>query len=237
MPRPALLYLLLVVTNASAGLPACASPARPTASTRYRVGDFVVYKYTGELVSPPVALREDVTAQIGNRLRIDVRLSRLTESKRWAQVVTDTPENQRSNRVDDLFEFSGDRVIRLANNNNSDLLRLYEWVLVRPSGPSLDQDSHKCTRKLAGTSFDCICSTSRVIAGDRTMRIEDSECAGFLWTHGPTVVTEEDTARTILRVEVTDFGHREVASPEPFDPTQSVPLERLGCHRERGRCE
>ncbi len=77
----------LLVVMLPAAIAACAAPvtvkkdatiavpdAKPLAAptTRYRVGDFIVYRYSGAFSTTPVLLREEVRAQQGNRLRIDV---------------------------------------------------------------------------------------------------------------------------------------------------------------------
>ena len=59
------------------GLLACA-PA-----TRYRVGDFAVYRYQGAALEEPVTLREEVVAQQGNRLRFDVTAIRASGQRAW----------------------------------------------------------------------------------------------------------------------------------------------------------
>lgn len=81
-----------------------AGARQPGPATRYRVGDYIVYRYSGAFSTAPVLLREGVRAQQGNRLRIDVTLTRGDEVRRWIQVLTDTAENQQNNVIDGLYE-------------------------------------------------------------------------------------------------------------------------------------
>ena len=120
-PHPCVLVLGLV---ACAGAPPAPSSAAVEPRTRYRVGDFVVYRYSGAFTTAPVELREEVRAQEGERLRIDVTLARGSERSRWVQVLTDTPENQRNNVIDALYELVNEHAVRLDNVDNRDAFRL-----------------------------------------------------------------------------------------------------------------
>ena len=84
-------------------------------STHYRVGDFVVYSYTGEALPQPVTLREEIVQREGLRLHIQVEARRGSQVRRWVQVVTDTAENQANNFIDELYELIGTERRRLAN--------------------------------------------------------------------------------------------------------------------------
>lgn len=203
---------------------ASAAPASPAAAeTRYRVGDFVVYRFTGELVGAPVVLQERVTARDVNRLRIDIRAERAGELRRWVQVVTDTPDNQRNNRIDALYEVREGRYVHLENRANADLLRLYDWMAFNPDGPSFENASRACTEQLGGVAFSCACTESKAPAAGGTVHLKQSECADFLWTHGPATIVEEGTGKLILRAEVVKFGNQAVAAPEPLHPISGAP--------------
>ena len=202
---------------------ACTGQQRPTPgptspSTRYRVGDFVVYQYEGMYTEQPVVFREEIRAQEGNRLRIDIRVVRGEEERRWTQVVTDTPENQRNNVIDALYEWQSDRVVQLANESSRDLLRLYEWTIIIPDGRATDVQSAPCGRELGDTRFACTCTSGRNTWRGKTIRFEDSKCSEFLWTNGPGRFWEEATGLDVLSVQVLEFGHQLGLATRPMDP-------------------
>jgi hypothetical protein len=186
--------------------------------TRYRVGDFVVYRYAGSALSSPVVLREEVVAQQGNRLRIDVTATRGEEKRRWAQVLTDTPANQKNNVVDALYVAEGERWLRLENTDNHDLYRLYEWVVASPEGRAVDVQSAPCVKEFAETRFDCTCTTG----GNRMQGVdvvfEDSECPRFLWTHGPAQFSDRHSGADVFSMMVVAFGRVQDATAQPLQP-------------------
>jgi hypothetical protein len=195
------------------------TPAFSIPSTRYRVGDYVVYRYDGIYSVQPVLFREEICAQEGNRLRIDIQVIRDQEQRRWIQVVTDTPENQRNNVIDALYEWQGDRLVRLANEGSRDLLRLYEWTILTPDGQATDVHNNPCVREIGGTRFACTCTSGRNTWRGKVIRFEVSRCPDFLWTNGPVRFWEEATGLSILNVNIVEFGHRPEAPSQPFDPT------------------
>lgn len=97
--------LVLVACGGAAPPPVQAQ--RSVVTTRYRKGDYVTYRYAGLFTPEPVELRERVVAQDGNRLTLDITATRGTQQLHWEQIVTDTPDNQRNNVVDALYEYVG----------------------------------------------------------------------------------------------------------------------------------
>jgi hypothetical protein len=157
--------------------------------TRYRVGDFVVYSYQGAALAEPVKLREEIVAQQGNHLRIDVTATRASGTTRtWAQVVTDTPSNQRKNVIDALYEKTAAGWVKLANKKNREVYRLYEWTLFTPDKPQRDVEQQPCKEEIAGQRFACTCTYGLTTFRGQSVRIKESECADFVWTHGPSDV-------------------------------------------------
>jgi hypothetical protein len=185
--------------------------------TRYRVGDFVVYHYGGSALQSPVVLREEVVAQHGNRLRIDVTATRGEEKRRWAQVLTDTPANQKNNVVDALYVAEHGRWRRLENTENQDLYHLYEWVVASPEGRAVDVRAAPCMKQFAEARFDCTCTTGTNRMSGVDVTFEESECPGFLWTHGPARFTDK-TGADIFSLDVIDAGHQTATDREPLEP-------------------
>lgn len=185
--------------------------------TRYRVGDTVTYRYSGAALCMPVFLRESVVAREGNRLRIDVTARRGAEVRSWVQLLTDTPENQRANRLDALYEEGPDgRLTRLENADNRDLYRLYEWTVVNPDGKASEVGTTPCERTV-GTTLACTCTRGRNAWQGRPVRFESAACPGFVWTHAGSRFWLDDTGEDVLRVEVVETA-RDRLEPKPLVP-------------------
>lgn len=92
-------YAAIIV---SCGGPQFPAETRAGSTTRYRPGDYIVYRYSGSYSEQPVFLEERIERVEGNRLWIHVIASRGEERREWIQVVTDTAENQEHNRIDEL---------------------------------------------------------------------------------------------------------------------------------------
>jgi len=196
----------------------CASrPIAAPKSTLYRLGYFVVYQYGGPALAEPVSLREEVTAQEGDRLRLDVTATRKSGTRAWVQVLTDTPENQRKNVVDAVYEKVDGRFVKLENKKNRDLYRLYEWTLFMPDKPMHDVTQESCREDVAGKRLVCTCTFGLTTFKGTSVRFKESECADFLWTHGPGDVWPV-VGEPVFFVEVVEAGRREDATPQPFEP-------------------
>ncbi len=189
--------------SADAGAPVATTP-----TSRYRVGDWVTYQYTGQFSEDPVSLREEVVAQDGLRLRIRVTITRGAEQRRFEQVVTDTPENRNENKVDELIDLDGDTAVPLANEGNKDLLRLYAWTLPPCEGKQSAGESEMRSLELAGARFECKCSGFEQTCGGKAHHGNACECPKFLWTHGSASLRSAEDDEELWRVEVEDFGPR-----------------------------
>jgi len=182
-----------------------AEPVTAEASL-YRPGDFVVYRYSGLFSETPVELRESVLSRRGARLEIEVVARRGAEERRWIQVVTDTPENREANRVDALYEVVGGRRVRLANDRNRDLFRLYEWTTITQTGPARDQREVACAQRIGDSELRCSCHEARLDWHGRSLRAVQSECPDFLWTHGPSRIWDEGSDEDAWRVDILEYG-------------------------------
>ena len=194
-----------------------AAPIAGAAGTRYRLGDFVVYHYGGPALAEPVTLREEVTAQEGNRLRIDVTATRKTGTRAWVQLLTDTPENQHDNVVDAVWEKADAGFVKLENAKNRDLYRLYEWTLFMPDKPMHGVTQEPCREGVAGRRLACTCRFGLTTYKGASVRVKESECPDFLWTHGPSDVWPVE-GEPVFFVEVVEAGRREDATALPFEP-------------------
>jgi hypothetical protein len=211
LSRLAFAFLALVGLT----LPACGgsrlehnTPSVAVRSTRYRTGDYVVYRYSGSFTPSPVTLREEVLEQQDNRLTIEVRVERGTEKRRWLQVLTDTPENEKNNVVDELYLLSeGNERRRLPNVNNADLYRLYEWTVFNPNGKAQDVRISTSHASFGGVTFECDRTEGRNTWQERPLRFETNDCKQFLWTHGPGRFWDEMSGQDIIRIEILEFGN------------------------------
>ncbi len=199
--------------------PGTTDPAAPTTPrTRYRVGDFIVYRYGGAFTPVPIELREEVRAQEGERLRIDVTLRMGDESSRWVQVLTDTPANQQSNVIDGLYELVDDKAVKLDNPDNRDAFRLYQRTLIMPEGRATDVAEASCTRTIGDASYACTCTTGKNTWQGRAIQFELARCDEFLWTHGPSRFWDAATGEDVHRTEVVAVGRDASAAPAPLEP-------------------
>jgi hypothetical protein len=189
--------------------PRAEASASPSAGgeTAYSLGDYVVYRYTGRFTPRPVVLREQIVHVAGNRLHIEVSVVRGDDRRRWVQVVTDTPENQKNNVVDELYEIVGGKRVQLPNEDNADLLRLYSWTLVMPDGRPTDIAEEPRAVTIGERDYACMAVTGRTTVEGRPVRFEDVSCPDFVWTHAYSRFLAEDGAE-ILQVEVIEAGRR-----------------------------
>lgn len=200
--------VVLAITAACASTGSADAGREHDAGTRYQVGDYVVYRYSGAFTPAPVSLREVVLEREGDRLVIEVTATRASEQRRWLQVVTDTPENQRNNVVDELYEVVGGSKIRLENRDNLDLYRLYEWVVLQPDGKAAEVTTRRGEFSVSGKTFACEVSAGKNSWRGKQVRFEMQECPTFLWTHGPGRFWVDDTGEDIMRVEVVEAGRK-----------------------------
>jgi len=172
---------LAALLACSGGRPAERAGTTPGATTRYRAGDWVEYRYTGSFTAQPVQLREDVVAQEGNRLTIDVTVVRGAERRRWRQVLTDTPENQRSEKIDALYDLNGDAPVLLANEANTDLYAFYAWTLPQPPGRPTHVSKATEQAEVGGRPLECMVERGEFDGG---VPFSFATCEAFLWTNG-----------------------------------------------------
>ena len=175
------------------------------AATRYRVGDFVVYEYSGSQSPRPVVLRERIVEQRGNVLHIEVEARRGEQVRRWVQVVTDTPENQKQNKVDALWELRDGQRVERDPADQKELYRLYEWTLP----PHFEDYSPKgITRKwvsIAGRRTDCAVQSAKVVVKGQEATLELATCEAFVWTNGEGRLTRSD-GTVLWQVQVRESG-------------------------------
>lgn len=200
-PWVALVWLLTAV--------GCGGSQVPTETmTRYQPGDYVVYRYSGSYSEQPVTLEERIDRAEGNRLWIHVTAYRGDEQREWIQVVTDTPENQERNAIDELYEVRGGHHVRLSNEDNRDLLRLYSWTLPPCEG---DLDIHATETRsmtIVGARFECNCVAATQMCSNRPAQMEACDCPQFLWTHASANIHVAEASIALWDVEVIEHGRR-----------------------------
>ncbi len=182
------------------------SETTPPSTSRYRAGDFIVYRYTGSALDSEVRLSEKVIAREGLKLEIEVVARRGGKERRWIQVVTDTPKNQKTNKVDELFEIVDGNRVKLNSEDPKELYRLYAWVV--PPLQGKPQRLRKETRQLmvAGKATTARCGVFSVKAGGRDAEMVDCESDELVWTNALTLITAG--SETLYRMDVVDVGRR-----------------------------
>ena len=197
-------FVWIVVACGASAAPVAATPP---ATTRYRVGDYVVYRYAGRLIGPtPLLLMEEVIAQDGDRLVIEATLTRGHDAVRaWRQTVLDTEANRQANHVEALCEMHEDTCVPLANEGNADLMRMYEGLLVTPDAPATDVADTDEAIDVGGTEMSCHVRRSAITVAGEALTMKVIECPDFLWGHGGVSVEMPDKRRVLL-VTVQSFG-------------------------------
>jgi hypothetical protein len=180
---------------------------RAEQGSRLRVGDYVVYRYSGFYSELPVALREQVVAKQGNRLSIEVTAERGDEQRSWLQVVTDTPENREKNLVDELYELAGADRRLLKNAGNADLVRLYAWTLPPCTGAHRQAGEVEVELPVAGVRFKCVCTSIQRECAGKPSQIETCDCPDFVWRHASGEARPLDDPEVLWKTEVTEFGN------------------------------
>lgn len=184
-----------------------AAQARADEGSRFRVGDYVVYRYTGSFSKLPVVLHERVIEAQGRRLVIEVQAERGDERRHWIQVLTDTQENREANVVDELYEIAQGERRRLDNAGNRDLYRLFEWTLPPCKGDAQAAGKTDLQMEVAGVKFDCTCDKLMRECAGEPAQLETCECPEFVWTHASGEARALDDAATIWKVSVERFGN------------------------------
>ncbi|MEC9072830.1 MAG: hypothetical protein VX938_10640, partial [Myxococcota bacterium] len=114
----------------------CATAGCAETTSRFSVGDYVAYSYTGELLEQDVTIGEQVLAVDGDRLTLLVQARRGDERMRWIQVVRDRDDPRAPPAVEGVYRINGDELEALEASDREALLEVYDWVLP-PSGGGL----------------------------------------------------------------------------------------------------
>lgn len=193
--------------SAAATSAASAEPVSEAPLTRYQVGDWVTYRYSGHFSEEPVTLREEIIEQKGPKLRIRITIERGGEKRRFDQVVTDTPENRENNVVDELYELDGDTPRKL-EPSGKELVRLYAWTLPPCEGKQSGSEKEDRSLELAGARFECTCRGFEQTCRGQAHHGSSCDCPRFLWTHASGSLRSVEDDEELWRVEVEDFGPR-----------------------------
>jgi hypothetical protein len=169
-----------------------------------RVGDYVVYRFSGSFTETPVTLRERVVARDAGRITIEVDATRGKEARHWIQVGADSADARWNNAVDEIYvtRESGARE-RLPNPDNAMLARLYEWVTMGAEGDATAVETSPCQQLIATMQVACTCER----ATHTTMKVEQSRCPSFAWQRGPGRWTNTNGV-VVWQVEVIDTTPR-----------------------------
>ena len=176
-------------------------------TSKYEVGDYVVYKYYGSYRPEPVILTEKILSRIGNKLEILVDWKSGKESRSWKQFVTDTPFNQKNNIIDKLVRIENGKETELPNKDNLDIFKLYEGTYLMPQhSPSLVKDE-KTTVTIGEDSYLCRTRVykTKVLGRHADLTVTDSE--EFKWTNVSSSY-KDSKGGLIYSVEVLEHGNR-----------------------------
>ena len=158
--------------------------AAPESSSKFEVGDYVVYKYSGSYRPEPIFLTEKVLSKTDkNKLEILVEWKSGNETRTWKQYVTDNQYNRSNNIVDRLVKIDGANEIELPNKDNQDLYRLYEGTyLMTQRSSRLIREEKKNMQAGAGNYLSRIRTYETKALGKRVeMTVVDSD--EFKWTN------------------------------------------------------
>jgi len=205
---------------AAKGSPSPAAPANEASApaTRYRLGDWVLYRFSGAYSEQPVQLCERIVAQDGIKLEIEVTMIRGDEKRRWIQAVTDTPENQKSNALDAVYIVEDGKRRQVPTEH---VYKLYDWMLVQLEGKPSEIKASSKGMKFGGRDFTCSVSTGLRVWRGEPARFSFSSCKEFLWTKGPGRIWNPETDKTIFQGEVLRFGRQTRAPGETSTPARS----------------
>ena len=188
-----------------------ASPVKKEAETptRYREGDWVLYRFSGAFSEQPVQLCERILKQDGIKLEIEVTATRGSARRQWIQAVTDTPANQQNNALDAVYlvEEGKRRQVPIKQ-----VYQLYEWIIVKLEGKPSELKSSEGPVQFGGEEFTCTLKTGQRAWRGEPARFSFSFCKEFLWTKGPGRVWSTKTDRTIYLGEVLGFGNKTEAA-------------------------
>ena len=169
-------------------------------TSKYEVGDYVVYKYYGSYRPEPVILTEKILSKAGNKLEILVEWKSGKESRSWKQFVTDTPFNRKNNIIDRLVKIENGRETELPNKDNLDVFKLYEGTYLMPQhSPRLVRDE-KAAVTIGKDSYLCRTRVykTKVLGRRADMTVTDSE--EFKWTN-------VSSSYTVSRSGYRPFGY------------------------------
>jgi len=182
-------------------------PAPGCRTVQPSVGDSVLYRYSGSYTDLPVELEEQVVAQRGLQLEIDVHARRGEERRHWVQIVTDTPYNRERNIVDALYLVRDGERHRLSNEHNRDLLRCYEWTYLEPDGSPAGVVEDQMELRFAGRRYVCRRSTGRLSWHGHPIRFVYHRCPEFPWYHGPGWWEDMESGEIVWQVGVVEVRH------------------------------
>lgn len=180
---------------------------RAEEGSRFQVGDYIVYRYTGSFTKLPVVLRQRVVEKNLLRVVIDVVAERGSERRRWIQVITDQPEHRKENVIDELYEVVGGERRRLENVGNKDLHRLYEWSQAPCTGEHREAGHADIELAVAGAKFHCTCTKALRECLGKDAQVETCECENFVWLYASGEATALDDRTAIWKATVERFGN------------------------------
>lgn len=193
------------------GLTGCAElrsmlPEKPP-PIRFRVGDYVVYRFSGNYTEHPVVLRKEVLDRKGDRVTFDVTATRGTDSRHWTEAEDMGVRDPKKRTDAEVHEYIGGVPQKVSNENNDALSRLYSWISLTAGAEDMDPEKSEGTQDVAGTSFNCTIREGLIIWHRDTLKFRLFECPEFVWFDGGSQYWNNRFGDNILKSEVVEFGN------------------------------
>lgn len=187
---------------------------------KYRVGDYILYEYSGSFSEKKVFLQECIVNVSDLYLIIEVSLRRGADHKLWRQVVIDTPENRDRNHIEALLINEGRGFEPVENEIKARLCELYSWTCVENFCAPSSSDMASFRRvNISGKYYDCQVSTGNYVLKSDPVKYEFVDCPSFLWTHISGWIKDAYTDEVIWRIEIVEHG---VKSPAEMSGPDSA---------------
>lgn len=182
--------------------------SEPLRGTRFRVGDYVVYRSSGAAVGEPLLVREEITDQDGERLTVEVTLSREGQTlRRWAQELIDSPAHRAAPLgavpLEALCVFEGEACLEQPIEALSSLVA---GLLVTPEEEPTNVTQTHETRPIGPLQLECEVRRGETRVAGRAARFEELHCPDFLWGSGPSAFVDADNGDFLLQRDVVEFG-------------------------------
>ena len=175
----------------------------PEATGSLRVGDFVVYRYSGLFSPDPVTLRMEVLSREGDAIEIEYLMGRGEERRQWIEIL-DVGLEREFPTLKALFEVvDGQRVSRPTSDQN----QMLEWSRPQLDGfPREMRPAATVTLRIAGKPHECEVSRGTGQVDGQAISISTFQCPLFPWWNPGSEMVFVETGRPFHVMEVVDYS-------------------------------